>query len=210
MDLSGDKTQYFNMAYDSLLATRQVHYIYINQGLTDNFKPMTTGSHVSKLTKLIETDHGEKVKMAKIPDKDRRIIYAWIDANCPYYSTYDNTRPGTPGSRDLWSGAWMKGLRSAIRTSRVRIRMGVTDVNLTHPEYSRILTASLAKSAGGMADDAKAAFKNKSDPRYVAILKALQSGKKALDDNPRVDMPGARPVDYPTDFGGLYTGFAGP
>jgi len=150
------------------------------------------------------------VKMAKMADKDRRIIYAWIDANCPYYSTYDNTRPGTPGSRDLWSGAWMKGLRSAIKTARVRVRMGVTDVNLTHPEYSRLLTASLAKSAGGMADDAKAAFKNKSDPRYVAILKALQGGKKALDDNPRVDMPGARPVAYPTDFGGLYTGFAGP
>jgi len=210
MDLSGDKTQYFNMAYDSLLSTKQVHFIWVNKAPTHNFRPLETGSHVSKLTKLIETDHGKKVKMAKIPDKDRRIIYAWIDANCPYYPTYDNTRPGTPGSRDLWSGAWMKGLRSAIGASRVRIRIGVTDVNLTHPEYSRVLTVSLAKSAGGMADDAKAAFKNKSDPRYVAILKALQAGKKALDDNPRVDMPGARPVDYPTDFGGLYTGFAGP
>ena len=211
MDLSGDKTQYFNMAYDNLLASRQVHYIYINQGLTDNFKPMETGSHVSKLTRLIESDHGEKVKMTKMADNDRRIIYAWIDANCPYYATYDNTRPGTPGSRDLWSGPWMKSLRSAIKSARVKVRMGVTDVNLTRPESSRLLTASLAKSAGGMAaDDAKAPFKSKSDPRYVAILKALQAGKKALDDNPRVDMPGARPVDYPTDFGGLYTGFAGP
>ena len=69
---------------------------------------------------------------------------------------------------------------------------------------------SLAKSAGGMAENEKALFKNKSDPKYMAILKALRSGKKALDANPRVDMPGARPVDYPTDFGGLYTGFAGP
>jgi hypothetical protein len=210
MDLSGDKTRYFNMAYDNLLARKLVHFIYINQGPTDNFKPMKTGSHVSKLTRLIESDHGDKVKMAKIPDRDRRIIYAWIDANCPYYDTYDNTRPGTPGSRDLWSGPWMKNLKSAIKTAGLKVRMGNESVNLTHPEYSRILTASLSKSAGGMADNAKAVFKNKSDPNYLAILKAIQSGKKALDANPRVDMPGAKPVGYPTDFGGLYTGFAGP
>ncbi|MDP6634019.1 MAG: hypothetical protein QGG42_03905 [Phycisphaerae bacterium] len=210
MDLSGDKTQYFNMAYDSLLSTRKVHYIYINKGLTDNFKPLETGSHASALTKLIETDHGPDVKMAAIPDRDRRIIYTWIDANCPYYDTYDNTRPGTPGSRDLWIGPWIGQLKAALKATRARIRMGVTDINLTHPEYSRLLTGSLARSAGGMADDAKAVFKSKSDPNYAAILKAIHAGKKALDSNPRVDMPNARPVAYPTDFGGLYTGFAGP
>jgi len=209
IDLSGDKTRYFNMAYDNLLAKRQVHFIYINAGLTDNFKPMQTGSHASKLTALIESDHGE-LKMAKIPDKDRRIIYAWIDANCPYYDTYDNTRPGTPGSRDLWAGPWVGGVKAGIKATGARIRMGHGDVNLTHPEYSRVLTVPLAKSAGGLADDKRAVFKNKSDPNYVAILKAIQAGKKALDDNPRVDMPGARPVPYPTDFGGLYKGFAGP
>ena len=64
--------------------------------------------------------------------------------------------------------------------------------------------------AGGMSENDKATFKSKSDPNYLAILKAIQAGKKALDDNPRVDMPGARPAGYPTDFGGLYTGFSGP
>ncbi|MBT3199989.1 MAG: hypothetical protein HN350_08725 [Phycisphaerales bacterium] len=210
MDLSGDKTQYFNMAYDSLLSTKQVHFIWVNRAPTHNFKPLETGSHASKLTKLIETDHGPKVKMAKIPDKDRRILYAWIDANCPYYATYDNTRPGTAGSRDLWRGAWINNVKAGIKATRARIRLGVTDINLTHPEYSRLLTGSLAKSAGGMADDKNAIFKTKSDPNYIAILKAIRAGKKALDDKPRIDMPGAKPVDYPTDFGGLYTGFAGP
>ncbi len=210
MDLSGDKTQFFNMAYDSLLSTKQVHYIWVNRAPTHNFQPLETGSPASKLTKLIETDHGPDVKMAKIPDKDRRIIYAWIDANCPYYDTYDNTRPGTAGSRDLWSGKWIQQVRAGIKATKARIRLGVTDVNLTHPEYSRVLTGQLAKSAGGMAENAKAIFKNKSDPNYISILKAIQEGKKALDANPRVDMPGARPVAYPTDFGGLYTGFAGP
>ena len=52
--------------------------------------------------------------------------------------------------------------------------------------------------------------KTKSDPRYVAALKAIRAGKAALDAKPRVDMPGAKPAGYPTDFGGLYTGFTGP
>jgi len=210
MDLSGDKTQYFNMAYDSLLGARQVHFIWVNRAPTHNFKPLETGSPASRLTKLIETNHGPDVKMAPLPDKDRRIIYSWIDSNCPYYDTYDNTRPGTAGSRDLWAGQWMRDLRSTIKNAKIRARLGVTDVNLTNPEYSRILTGLLARSAGGMAEDKNAAFKTRSDPRYVAILKAIRAGKKALDANPRVDMPGAKPIDYPTDFGGLYTGFAGP
>jgi hypothetical protein len=53
-------------------------------------------------------------------------------------------------------------------------------------------------------------YKTKADPQYVAVLELIRAGKAALDAKPRVDMPGARPVDYPTDYGGLYTGFAGP
>ncbi|NQT87200.1 hypothetical protein HQ560_10580, partial [bacterium] len=95
IDLSDDKTRYFNMAYDTLTSLGYVHYIYINRGLTDVFRPMQTGSHLSKLTALIEKKHG-KVDM---DDASRRRIYTWIDANPPYYGTYDNTRPATPGSR---------------------------------------------------------------------------------------------------------------
>ena len=66
----------------------------------------------------------------------------------------------------------------------------------------------LCPGCGGEND--RAVFKNKSDPNYIAILKSIQAGKKALDANPRVDMPNSKPIAYPTDFGGLYTGFAGP
>ena len=210
LDLSGDKTRYFNMAYENLLARGLVHFIYINKGPTDNFKPMQTGSHRSKLAKYLENGH-EKAKV-KVADADRRKIYTWIDANCPYYRTYENTRPGTPGSRDAWAGGrWQRELQNAFRAARRRApRLRDGDVNLTHPEYSRVLVAALAKSAGGLAEDKAAAFKSKSDPNYLAALKALQAARKMLDDKPRVDMPGAKPIPYPVDYGGLYTGFAGP
>ncbi|KPK48097.1 MAG: hypothetical protein AMK72_07560 [Planctomycetes bacterium SM23_25] len=213
LDLSGDKTRFFNMAYDSLLERKLVHFIYINQGLTDNFRPLETGSSVSRLAGYLEDCQGRS--QAKMPDNDRRKVYAWIDANCPYYSTYDNTRPGTPGSRDLWAGPWMKQLNSALATPSSGARRGQPrfkhmDVNLTHPENSRVLVAGLAQSAGGLAPDKSALFKSKQDPNYRAALSAIQAGKNELDARPRVDMPGAKPVPYPVDYGGLYTGFAGP
>jgi len=206
LDLSGDKTRYFNMAYDSLLDRKMVQYHWLLRAPVKNWAPLTTGSRVSKLIKYIDRKH-EKVV---VDDESRRRIYTWIDANVPYYGTYDHTRPGTPGSRDLWTGPWIGQLRNALKTARVKTSFSHTDVNLTRPEYSRVLTAHLAKSAGGRADDKKAPFKSKSDPKYVAILKTIQAGKKALDANPRVDMPGAKPKPYPRDYGKLYSGFAGP
>ncbi|MDP7286869.1 MAG: DUF1080 domain-containing protein [Phycisphaerae bacterium] len=206
LDLSGDKTRYFNMAYDSLLDRGMVQYHWLLRAPVRNWAPLTTGSRVSKLMKYIEQKHGKVL----VDDESRRRIYIWIDANVPYYGTYEHTRPGTAGSRDLWTGLWLGQLKNALKAGGQKHGFAHADVNLSRPEYSRVLTRTLAKSAGGSADDKKAAFKSKSDPKYIAILKAIQAGKKALDANPRVDMPGAKPKPYPRDYGKLYTGFAGP
>jgi hypothetical protein len=206
IDLSDDKTRYFNMAYDTLTSLGYVHFIWINRGLTDVFRPMETGSHRSKLTKLIEEKHGD----VDMDDNSRRRIYTWIDANAPYYSTYDNTRPGTPGSRDLWTGPWYGEFQKVYKTLKVRTRNFHLAVNLTHPEWSSLLADHLDKTAGGRATGANTRFKSKDDPQYQALLAAIRKGKAALDAKPRVDMPGAKPVPCPVDYGGLYAGFAGP
>jgi len=194
------------MAYDTLTSRGLVHYIYINRGLTDVFKPMETGSHRSKIVEYLENGHGD----VRVDDNSRRRVYTWIDANCPYYGTYDHTRPGTPGSRDLWAGPWFRKFVGALRAAGLPGRVGNADINLTHPEWSSVLTTRLSREAGGRAEPAKAHFKSTADPRYQAILAAIREGKKALEDNPRVDMPGAKPIPYPVDYGGLYSGFAGP
>ncbi len=201
LDLSDDKTRYFNMAYEQMLAKKLVHFIWVNQGPTANLRPLTTGSYVSRLTEYLEDGHGE----VHVDDNGRRRIYAWIDANCPYYGTYDNTRPGTPGSRDAWAGTPIHG---TLRELNLRASDG--DVNLTHPRYSRVLQTNLAKSAGGLCDDEKARFPSTDDAAYRQMLTAIEGARDILLAKPRVDMPGAEPVPYPTDYGGLYTGFAGP
>jgi hypothetical protein len=218
LDLSGDKSRYFNMAYGNLIDRKLVHYIWLNKGLTDNFKPLETGSHRSRLVAHLEAGHNK----IELSDNEKRRLYAWIDANCPYYGTYENTRPGTPGSRDTWSDQWrrrrwypelaklLKKPTKRLPNKNVRHGIGNQAINLTHPEWSAILTLNLARSAGGQADDKTARYKTKSDPQYVAVLELIRAGKAALDARPRIDMAGAKPSDYPTDYGGLYFGFAGP
>jgi hypothetical protein len=65
-------------------------------------------------------------------------------------------------------------------------------INLTHPKWSQMLTAPLAREAGGLGccqgPDGKAIFKGIDDPDYRRMLSALQKGKQMLELNPRVDM----------------------
>ena len=79
-----------------------------------------------------------------------------------------------------------------------------------------LLTATPAKKAKGLQlckpkkKHTPPAVASEADPTWQAMLKAIEKGKKALYANPRVDMAGAQPKPYPTDFGKLFTGFAGP
>ncbi len=69
-------------------------------------------------------------------------------------------------------------------------------INLTHPEWSQMLTAPLAKAAGGLGfcRDAKGQpiFADASDPDYQAMLRALRRGAEELQAHPRVDMLSGR------------------
>jgi hypothetical protein len=124
-----------------------------------------------------------------------------------YYGTYENTRPHTPGSRDIWTGPWFGEVTRLLNAGK-RMKPGEPYINVTHPEFSRVLVDHLPKSAGGRG--MAPAFFGPDDPDYRALLAAIRQGHEALIANPRMDMPGARPLPYPTDFGKLHAGFAGP
>jgi mono/diheme cytochrome c family protein len=119
-DLSGDKTRFFNMAYDNLLGRSRsysqhnmdtgemlpeeqargkplVHFYWLLRTPSAVNQPLWTGSHASRLLDYVDSDHCGR----KIPQEDRQRIYLWIDANVPYYATYAHTRPLSPGKRDL-------------------------------------------------------------------------------------------------------------
>jgi len=117
-DLSGDKTRLFNMAYDNLLGRSRsyrqhdmasgemlpreaargrplVHFYWLLRTPTAVNQPLWTGCHASRLPAYFEPSHCGRA----IRPEDRRRIYVWIDANVPYYATYANTRPKSPGRR---------------------------------------------------------------------------------------------------------------
>jgi len=222
--LSGGKTRFFNMAYDNLTERRLVNFHWLlNEALVRAFLPLESGSRVSKLTEIIETGHGG----VKMDDESRRRIFTWIEGNVPYYGTYDHTRPGQPGSRDAVVGTkWFETFQQVYRKRCASCHgeefytqnKGAhhTWINLTHPRWSRVLTAHLAKKAGGLqlckSVEGKQPnlFADKTDPDYKTILDAIEQGKNELYANPRMDMPNATPIPYPKNYAGPYKGFAGP
>ena len=237
LDLSGDKTRYFNMSYDMLIDRGFVHHIPQNGADQDLTTPKANGSLASKLVqgKFLEAEHYRTALSAD----DYQRVYTWIDANVPYYHTYLYTDGEVNGARDRWyddlpdgwfqkefapvfkrrcydchqrtveiSDAWL-GRRSVTVTSKVWSDITLMDqglqiensvafcgpeyrINLTHPASSQMLTAPLAREAGGLGlckDPAGlAVFKDPTDPDYQMMLRALQTGRRMLDLNPRVDM----------------------
>ncbi len=219
VDMTGDKTRFFNMSFDSLCMLDSpnlgyfqnyefIEYYFIGFGPSGVFPALKTGSQVSKLTKMLEEGHHD-VKLSK---DDFERVYAWIDANVPYYSTWDMTRPYTQGGRDLMAlpkgvedpelSKWPQMVRSFLKEHNQKLTSA--SINFSNPELSRILLRNLAKTAGGWVEDEKALFKDKSDPRYVRLLNALQVAGKALDKYPRVDMQGAKVVPQQRNFGKCY------
>jgi hypothetical protein len=66
-------------------------------------------------------------------------------------------------------------------------------VNLTHPEESRILTAPLARAAGGLELCGKPVWPNRDASGYRAALRVIRSWHDDLAARPREDMPGFVP-----------------
>ena len=230
LDLSGDKTRLFNMAFEGLTGRGVVDYYWIHDAPTGNFPPLASGSWTSRLTRMIDEDHSD----VRLDDESRRRIYNWIDANVPYYGTWDMTRPHTMGGRDAWFRLDAKGkpepepwFRQFVNIfnehcgachnpksdppdrPRDKGQCGVKNhwLNLTRPAFSRVLNAHLATEAGGLGIDNKQkgrsppCFKNTSTPVYRALLETIEKGRQALADRARVDMAGARPVAQQRDFG---------
>ena len=208
IDLSGDKTRLFNMAFETLVFTPGlVARYHIGSGPTGNFPALSSGSWVSRLTRHLETNHAG----VNLPSEARRRIYTWIDANVPYYGTWEMTRPHTVGGRDTWLDVggkplpWFAEFRAAYTAAsgltNAMERVHNADINLTRPEFSRVLLRNLARSAAGLAAEDKALFKTKADPSYQAMLHAIEQGRQALLAKPRMDMPGAVPVPQVRDFG---------
>ena len=129
VDLSGDKTDFFNVSYD-ILARKgtmgerfpQRHGVKLDSGEegrnpytswiwtingaernVHQITPKQWGSPASKLADLIRTGHPDKDGKTRValPTEDRRRIYLWIDLNVPYYGTSASNHRDRMGCRHM-------------------------------------------------------------------------------------------------------------
>ncbi|MCL4207201.1 MAG: hypothetical protein KJ000_32365 [Pirellulaceae bacterium] len=216
LNLSGDKTRFFNMAYDSIFARGLVHTIRLTANDSQVIPPKQAFTFASRLRDYIEgrADGHEDVGLS--PEQRQR-VYLWMDTNSGYYGRYERTRPETPGDRDLWAGAWFH--ERFLGTFNEHCRSCHADfgrkqfpddshwINLTHPEQSMVLAAHLAESAGGwelsrpVDGQSPPRFEVPDDPVLRSLRAAIEQGRRDMLAAPRIDMPGAVPLRGPSDWG---------
>ena len=221
VDLSGDKTDFFNVSYEILarkgtlgekdFARHGAHgglmgenpytsWISTYNGEEANIlqiTPKTWGSPVSKLTEIVLSGHPDENGKPRF-EMDRvssRRVMIWIDLNVPYYHTSVSNHYQRKGSRRMMPDdldAVLEGV--AARRCASCHEEGTPRkfyTRILKPENNSFLLAPLAKSAGGTEACGGPIFESKDDPDYQAILATFEPIKELLEAQPRMDMTGA-------------------
>lgn len=250
IDLSGDRTDLFNVSYDNLArreANRNpcrpgggagfkhelISFIPSYNGMHDKylapkmFDPFAWGSYQSKLAELIRTGHPDaqgRVRIENMTDLDKRIIYAWIDYNIPYYqSSHTNFPESKQGMRGEMIPSELDGVLRDVAERRCaqchnqpveKTKVGGwyswSDENrnnpqprnlpLDHylrwekPELNNFMRAPLSPKAGGTGMKGKWVFADQSDPDYQKLLRLFDPLHERVEKMPRMDMLGAQEI----------------
>jgi mono/diheme cytochrome c family protein len=207
LDLTGDKTDFFNVSYEHLAreggrANPYTKWISTLDGQERNIlviTPKAWGSPASKLAEVILSGHPDEQGQprVKMDPASRQRVLTWIDLNVPYYGTSLSKNHDLPGCRRVYPPELDRVLADVAerrcaacheskngRPSIPRKRW----VRITNPHLNSLLLAPLAKKAGGTEQCGRAVFANADDPDYQAILKTFEAAKKLLSDLPRADL----------------------
>ena len=194
LDLSGDRTDYFNVAYENLArrGTQAEHggdahggmaafgknpytsWIPSYNGCESNIlltQPKSWGSPVSKLAEMVIGGHpnAKGEKRVALSAGDLLKLLMWIDLNVPFYGTSQSRQPELRGCRQILP----KDLDAVLK--EVALRRGIElprtfYVRLDHPEKNPFLAVPLAKGA----------FASVDDPDYRKILSCFDGVQDAL------------------------------
>lgn len=226
VDLTGDKTDFWNVSYEHL-ARKGTHgeknpfqhgvsnleavgrnpyvkWISSINGAGKNIlmiKPRTWGAYPSKLTEIILSGHLDKKgeRRVSMDKSSMRRVFAWMDLNVPYYKDSKTNHPDQPGSRMMRPPQLDVTLESVRKKRCAECHTKVPRkfyTRITKIEDNNFLLAPLAKSAGGTEACGKAVFVSKDDPDYQAILKTFEPITKLMQERPRIDFPGSKYVPH--------------
>ncbi len=215
VDLSGDKTDYFNVSYEWLARGRKgdahrqwdspyVSWIPTYNGMEHNIlqiAPKTWGSPRSKLADIVLGAHVDASGKPRfeMDDASRRRVLAWIDLNVPYYGTSETAYPTAPGCRRILPANLDKTLADVGKRRCAECHKGgqfprKVWTRITNPQMNDFLMAPLPVSAGGSGACKKAVFADTADADYQAILKTFEPVTEMIKKTPRDDMPNSKPA----------------
>ncbi len=205
VDLSGDRTDFFNVSYEQLARKGQpgmnpyTKWIPTFNGQEANIlrvEPKYWGSPASRLAEIVSSGHPDQQGRARVdmaPDAQRR-VFTWIDLDVPYYGTSESHHYDLPGCRQMLPPDLDTVLRDVSARRCVtchREPAGVPRelfVRITNAHHNAFLLAPLAVSAGGTGRCGEAVFTSRDDPDYQAILQTFAPLEELLRQRPRMDM----------------------
>ncbi|MHC4399512.1 MAG: HzsA-related protein [Planctomycetota bacterium] len=207
IDLTGDKTPMYTMAYWEMQRGGLVSDGRNRE--TSNYEPYQVGSAASRLMTLIDGSHYD----AKLSDHETKMVRLWIETSACYPGTYASLGcghyPAIPPPLALGAINQRCGschVREQDDPKRGKIKVyhfgGYSGhqpgplYNISRPEKSRMIRAPLAKEAGGLGFCKEVVFKDTSDPLYAAMLAAVREAHNRLMAGKRFDMPGFRPNEH--------------
>lgn len=205
VDLCGDKTEMYTISYETIVHRGLVHDNRNEPKAND--RPYAYGSARSRLLDFFRGSHYD----AKANDHEMKMLRLWIETSACYPGTYAslgsghypvyslprdlmNERCGECHGREINDPNGNRLVLFFPHGGTFEHRG--TSVNLSRPEKSRMLSAPLAKEAGGEGRCSKAVFENTNDPLYQRILAAITEAADALRAGKRFDMAGFRPNKY--------------
>lgn len=173
LNLSGDKTLVFNVAYMELHRRRLVNVI--GGGPNKILGANSWGSRQSRLMQVLEKGHYD----VSLSDEDFQRLNTWIDLNAPYYSDFPSAHEKGIAGRAPLSGKELDTLKR-LTARNIHIGHGAGPmINLQRPEFSPILRGLKAKKPAA----------------YQSALALIRTAAARLVKTPRQDMPGFIPCE---------------
>lgn len=201
LDLSGDRTDYFNVAYENLArrGTQAEHggdarggmakfgrnpytsWIPTYNGCEPNIlqiAPKTWGSPVSKLADVVISGHPDEKGEERInlTEEERLRILMWIDLNVPYYGTSQSRQPDLRGCRQILPEK-LDSVLDEISKRRGFDLPRTFFIRLENPQHNPFLAVPLARGD----------FASRNDPDYQRILDCFKNVPAALEQRIDVD-----------------------
>ncbi len=211
VDLTGGKTDFFNVSYEVLARENQggrgspyVSWIPTYNGQEWNIldiRPKAWGSPQSRLAEVVLSGHPDENGKPRVSldDASRRRVLAWIDLNVPYYGSSETAYPEAEGCRRIYPHDLDAVLADVGRRRCTGCHEGGKIprrdwVRITEPEFNDFLLAPLAKASGGTERCGQPVFASKEDPDYQKVRATFEPVLRMLADRPRIDMPGGKPA----------------